>query len=347
MIASQMRIPDLWLKRALALSILPEGSRIDWITNQALGECISGSTATAFKFNKQIAGDNHIRTADELFYLGATLEYLALNGPSEDFRRLGRESVSRYIEARARKLELWPDALAGTFSDFANALVSFVRQRADFGDKGEAYFRKLMAKRLHQELAEALPEDRALPIKIVPGRGLPGEDRIAREPSREQMPFRPKDTIQFLIPPAEKDQQLMGFELRTDDSVVSKPWPEAGNWHGPKHQMAGKAGHLLDHDADVASETGTFWVQAVGVDAGALANKDQLPEPMRKLIKDAPADWPPGYAKTMALVTYVRRAAESAVEAKSKAARLGEAIPADADAPLRLYRGSYAVVNKP
>lgn len=366
MIVEQMRVPDLWLKRELALALLPPGSDLRRVTNQILAECVRGPQGTASKFNHLIAGDDPVRVADDLFYLAATLEFLVLEGPPEGF---GRKDIDAYVERVNRSLALWPDPILGTFGEFAHALMHVVERRADYALRGADHFWNLMASAVHQNLHEVLGDvaDLAGGVAVLSGSernwasAVGGPERIIRQPTRERARVTEGDFVQLIVPHAPKPQIVFGFELRTDARAVTDPWRDVGSWFAPRYQPAAQAMALLAEFEDDAKNAraespGDYWLQIIGIDAPNVAPEmPTLPEAITKLIDGYPAEWRRehlGYAETVACVTFLNRLERERKVAANKRQRLEDANHSHPeDAPIikarpRLYHSHYTVVAR-
>ncbi|MDO9223604.1 MAG: hypothetical protein Q7U20_07820 [Caulobacter sp.] len=353
MIAEQMRVPDLWLKRELALALVPPGKSVVRITNEILAQCVRGPNTGGYTLNKIITGDEAVRRADDLYRLAATLEFLVTNGAPEGFCHTHIDAFTG--RDGEKELALWPNAILGTFGDFARALLQLVNDRPDFHALGgEAHFIGVLSQAVRQNLYERLSKAAELAgsIAVLSGRN----ERLIRQPSSEDPKVKVGDNIQLIIPSSPSPQVVFGFELRADDRMVLDPWKMVGSWFAPRFQAAGEALALLpvpdQRKHPYADGLGPYWIQVVGVEvAASRANAEpELPSSMSKLTKDRPTDWPNGYAEAMALVTFVDRESRKRRNATSTRLRLERNYHAEAAAEMspippgiRLYRARYEV----
>ena len=340
MTVEQMRLPDLWLKRAMTLSVVPDGCDVAWISTGALARCTFAEDAQAPQFSHAIAGDCCLNVADEVYFLAAAFEYLVLKGPDAGFKqRAGRAELSGFIAKRGGSPALFREPILGTMAEFAKGLTTILRERADFDAKGgEAYFIRVMAERVAQEILIALPPRDAQPLVI----GSPAE-RIVRQPS-DPRPFEAREPIQFIVPPHRSRQKLFGFEMRLDDRVVVDPWEMVGGWFEPRIQPAGKPCFLLDTGSFAADSAGEFLVSIFGVDE-RNGGSGGLPAELKSLIADAPPRWPRGYKEAIASVTFMERQQKKHVRAENAERRHGIG-KASSVTPPRLYQARYSVVAK-
>jgi len=313
MIADQVRMPDLWLKRALALALLPDGKQPSWLTGKTLMECLRGGGSEQ-TLNHLIAGDYLTTVNSDLYYFAATMEYLVLHGASE---RFGRKDIERFASERGEQLALWRDPVLGTYSDFANALCRIGSANSHTQLKRQ----KAMAAALRQNLQDALDNatDAAGALRLLWGKTrnwaltADGLERIIRQPMNDTPEIPVGDFVQIVVPPAATAQWVFGFELRTDDDALSKPWQEVGGWFAPRYQSSGCGIALLqeyvdDVDNPVATEPGEFRICIIGVEAPEGANvPPALPNEMRALLRNPPEGRPNGYAEAIATVTYANR----------------------------------------
>lgn len=339
MTVEQMRLPDLWLKRAMTLSVVPDGCDVAWISTGALARCAFGRDAQAPQFSHAIAGDCCLNVADEVYFLAAAFEYLVLRGPDAGFKQhAGRDELSGFIAERGGAPALFREPILGTIGEFARGLVAVLRNRADFDVKGgEAYFFRVMAERVGQEILAALPSRGAQPLVIAP----PAE-RVVKQPS-DPRPFDAREPIQFTIPPHRSRQKLFGFEMRLDDGVVIDPWETVGGWFEPRIQPVGKPCLLLEAGSFAADTAGEFLVSIFGVDE-KTGGQGGLPAELEALITDTPPRWPRGYKEVMASVTFMERQQKKHVRA-TNAERRHTARKASPATPPRLYQARYSVIS--
>lgn len=359
MSVDQVRMPDLWLKRALAFALLDEGQQTFRLKGEVLAECVRGPTGTVFSLNKMIAGDTMVGVATDLYYLAATFEYLLVKGPEAKF---DHASIAAF--AAERTLTLHPNPILGTFSDFANGLLALMRKQSGWSSDKEERARSSLTRVLRQALKDAL-DDQTHPgeaLHILWGKqrnwalSPDGLERIVRQPANEIPEIPANDFIQIVAPSAPSAQWLFGFELRADDGAVTDPWETVGSWFAPRNQPADTAIALLpefeqeDRNA-TAVGLGRFWIQLIGVEARAGVNTPPgLPPELAKLTAKRPVDWPTGYAEAIASVTYVSRLhdARRTAEGRQERQRLYLEPMAGDEAPLpttaRLYRAEYLVL---
>lgn len=367
--ALTVRLPDLWLKRAMAMKVLPVVEGAERVQNAWFIQCVRGADGRDALFSQWLAGDTAIRVADDLHLLAATLELLILNGnPSEITHTSAKEYLTR------NQTPILKAGLLGTFGEFAVTLDQLLQGRADYHDLGGAdYVQQLLSEVVRSELLGGLDAhtEQGGAIQILHGQArdwvgsIAAGEKIIRQPKNDQQEEIAKgDFVQFVVPPTIGSRFIFGFELRMDDGLVSHPWEDSGSWLGTRLQVSGKATLLFDDpvqdkDAPFADVEGTFAARLVSVDAGLLSDFAGICdhfEPNVKtkgLIDGCPTSWPDGYAKSIALVTYVKRAADRAKRVRNKneleAKRSAAFILHDVDQvtepsiPL-LYRGNYLVV---
>ncbi len=366
--ALTVRLPDLWLKRAMALKLLPVVENAAKVQNAWFVRCIRDADGREALFSQWLSGDTTMRVADDVQLLAATLELLILNGNPAD---IDHESAKAHLNAGGGHLK---SGLLGTFGEFAGSLDHLLQARADYQELGGAeYVRHSLTEAVRTELLGSLEAntEKAGSIQILHGNSrdwvgsIAAGEKIIRQPKNDKLEKIAKgDFVQFVVPPTIGSRFMFGFELRMDDGLVSHPWEDAGSWLGTRLQVSGKATLLFDDpvqdkDAPFADVEGTFAARLVSVDAGLLSDFAGICdhfEPNVKtkgLVDGCPTSWPDGYAKSIALVTYVKRAADRAkrarnkneLEAKRSATFIGQSavrVP-EPSIPL-LHQGSYLVV---
>lgn len=364
--APSVRLPDLWLKLAMGMELLPGGKATARLQNGWFVECIRGESGRAPLFNQWLAGDLPIRVADDLHMLAGVLECLILGYKPEDISHV---TAKTYLAKTGARMLM--QGMLGTFAEFASCLDRLMQTRADYADLGgSGHVRRILGALVRSELVSSLDAhgDIGGTVHVLHGKArswvgsINAGEKIVRQPSRR--PVIPKgDFVQFVLPPAERHQCVFGFELRLDDDLALTPWGDAGAWLAPRLQEAGKAALLFDepvNDADAAfvDGDGDYGIRIVAVETdGNGVSPDTgadhlLPVDLTKLILDTPEAWPTGYAEAMALATFVKRRARRAKSAQASNTR--EAERADnfdghianlkaAPSRLRLYRGEYSV----
>jgi hypothetical protein len=364
-IGTRHRLPDLWLKRELVLALLPPGTPANRLDNGVMARCIRGLSGVPSMLNKMLAGDDPVREADDLVYWTALFEHLVMKGVGNG---LDQGSLDAYIEARQGGLALRGEAVLGTFGDFALALLNLVRERADYATAGgDAYFARALERTIRACLHDVLDPvtDAHGAIGVLHGKTrdwalAPGRERIIRQPAFDELNIPQGDHVQLIIPPADEDQDVFGFELAVGEAAFRAPWTDAGSWLTPQRQARGKALFLLPEFGDDALNPraevpGRFWIQVVGVPVTNPNGIADVPPAVRKLIGGCPIDWPPGYAEAMASVSHIRRLSRAGKKATSLHHRTrrqiqlynGDLTETDAFRPLapaRLYRTSYRVI---
>lgn len=360
MSVDQVRMPDLWLKRALAFALLDEGEKTFWLVGDTLIKAVRGSTGTVFSLNKMIAGDTKVGVGTDLYYFAALFEYLLVEGPEAKF---DHATIAAFAAARPT-LALYPKPILGTFSDFAGGLLVLMSKQPGWSPEKDDRARKALARVLRQALKDAL-DDASHPaekLHILWGKqrnwalSADGLERIIHQPVNEIPPIPEGDFVQIVAPGAPSAQWLFGFELRADDGAVTDPWGAVGSWFALRNQPAETAIALLpefaeeERNATVAGP-GNFWIQVIGVEAPVGINiPPALPPELAKLIAHSPVDWPAGYAEAIASVTYVSRQHDwrRKEEGRQERRRAYLEPMAGDDGPLpakaRLYRGEYRVV---
>ncbi len=109
-----VRLPDLWLKRAMAMRLLPLGTQGSFVQNGWFVRCVKGIDGRDALFSQWLAGDTAIRVADDLQFLAGTLELLLLKGnPSE----IDHDTIKNYL-AKGQG-QILKEGLVGTFGEFA------------------------------------------------------------------------------------------------------------------------------------------------------------------------------------------------------------------------------------
>lgn len=365
--APSVRLPDLWLKLAMAMELLPGGKATARLQNGWFIECIRDESDRAPLFNQWLAGDLPIRVADDLHMLAGVLECLILGHRADD---MNHKTVKAYVAETGAKT-LVP-GLLGTFAHFASCLDRLMQTRSDYPALGGAeHVRQVLGALVRSELVSGLDEHGEVSgtVHVLHGKerswvgSINAGEKIVRQPSGH--PIIPKgDFVQFVLPPAERGQCVFGVELRLDDELVTAPWGDAAAWLAPRLHEQGKAALLFDdpvNDADAAyvDGDGDYGIRIVAVDTGEqdisvnASTKALLPTELTKLTLDAPEAWPTGYAEAMALVTYVERRARRAKSAQAgnaretaRAAKFGGHVADLKPEPTRarLYRGQYRVV---
>lgn len=364
-----VRLPDLWLKRSMAMKLLPSGVEGSRIQNRWFAQCVRGDTAKDALFNQWLAGDIKIGIGDDLPLLAVTLERLILeDNPGE----IDHATVKEYLAAG--RLPILLPGLRGTFGEFAEGLNLLLKNRSDYHELGgENYIRTVLADTVRHELIDALDEhtEPAGMVQILHGKtrdwvgSIGAGEKIIRQPSAIKTETIDKGNfVQLVIPPAIQSRFAFGFELRIDDRLISDPWENSGSWLGDKLQLAGKATLLFDDPVDdahapIVDVEGTFCTRIISVDAEqsgsflGICDAASMDKTAKGLVDGCPNNWPAGYAKTIALATYVKRAAYRVKRAHNRNAeeiRRAKEFPAHLakfeDEPMipLLYKGSYVVV---
>lgn len=363
MAVDYVHMPDLWLKRALAFSLLDEGETTFRLSGKTLIECVRAGRGTVFDLNHMIAGDAPVGVKTDLYFLAATFEYLLLHGPEGP---LNHKTVAAFVADRPEGLGLWPGPILGTYSQFAVALLALMKGRSDWSPERENHYRASMGRVLRQKLRDDMEKktDPATRLHVLWGASRnwalspSGLERIIRQPEHETPVISVGDFMQIVVPTAPSHQWVFGFEIRTDDLSVTEPWERTGGWFAPRVQRMGDTTALLPEFEDderncTAEEPGTFWIQLAGVDVPPGINEPpSLPPELAKLVSNAPADWPFGYAEAMATVTYVARLHDRRKKASNRKAReevwlepkAGHEVTVPSRA--RLYRQEYRVVGR-
>lgn len=317
---------------------------MDYVQNGAFARCVRGDTGRAATFNQWMAGDNALRIADDVHYLAATLECLVTQGikhkPDRKTYDWDHGTIKNYVAICLGGIRL-ERSLLGTFGEFGASLLDIVSKRADYESLGgRKYFRETLDAVVRKALVETLPAcaDQLGEVEVLHGKARHWLERLARHPPREKSAVPEGHFIQFVVPRYFSDQLILGFELLTDVDLASAAWKDTAGWFSPRVQHAGKSAFVLDEPLDDAEAyraevPGDCLVQVVGIDAPGDA---ALPHDLSRLTINRPADWPKGYAETMALITYAKRRALNVVKAENK----NEPV----SARLRLYRNSYKVV---
>lgn len=367
--AHSVRLPDLWLKRAMAMEMLPPGTDTSRVQNAWFVRCVKGVDGRAPLFNQWLAGDAAIRVADDLHLLAATLELLILNGnPSE----ISTHSAKQYLIENP--IPILMAGLLGTFGEFAESLDRLLQRRKDYHEIcASAHIQSKLSAVVRRELLGTLDEHTqpAGTIQILHGKDrdwvgsiAAGEKIIRRSAKCKTERIAKGDFVQFVVAPTLGARFVFGFELRLDDNLVSARWEDVGSWLGTRLQLSGKATMLFDdpvsdEDAAFADVEGEFAVRLVSVDTELLTDFSRICDDLdpeaktRGLIDGCPETWPTGYAKAVALVTYVKRATDRAkrarnkneLEAKRSAASISydAALVAEPAIPF-LYQGNYVVI---
>lgn len=364
-----VRLPDLWLKRAMTMKLLPFGVEGARIQNRWFAQCVRGDTAKDALFNQWLAGDTKIGTGDDLHLLAGTLERLILEGnPGE----ISHATVKKYL-ATGRPPILLP-GLLGTFSEFSAALNLLLERRSDYHELGgEKHIHSVLAHTVRHELIDALDEhtEPAGMVQILHGKTRDwvgsigaGEKIIRQRSAVKNETIEKGEFVQLVIPPTIQSRLAFGFEVRMDDGLITDPWEDSGSWLGDKLQLAGKATLLFndpvdDADAPLVDVEGTFCTRIISVDAEQSANFLGICEAVstdktaKGIMDGCPDNWPAGYAKTIALVTYVKRAAYRVKRVHNRnaeevrlAAEFPKHISKFEEEPMmpRLYKGNYVVV---
>ena len=367
--ALTVRLPDLWLKRAMAMQMLPTGVKDARIQNRWFAQCVRGDTAKEPLFNQWLAGDTKIGTGNDLHLLAGTLERLILEGNPDE---INHATVKEYLAASRPQILL--PGLLGTFGEFAAKLNLLLKNRSDYDELGgEKHIHTVLADTVRHELIDTLDEhtEPAGMVQILHGKtrdwvgSIGAGEKIIRQRSAVKTETIDKgEFVQLVIPPTIQSRFAFGFELRIDDGLISESWENSGSWLGDKLQLAGKATLLFDDPVDdahapIVDVEGTFCTRIISVDAKQSSNFLGLCDPASKdktakgIMDGCPNNWPAGYAKTIALVTYVKRAAYRVKRAHNRNAeeiRRAKEFPAHLakfeDEPMipLLYKGSYVVV---
>jgi hypothetical protein len=364
-----VRLPDLWLKRSMAMKLLPRGTQGSFVQNGWFIRCVKGMDGRDSLLSQWVAGDATIRVSDDLHLLAGTLELLILNGnPAE----INHDKVKEYL-AKCHA-PLLKEGLLGTFGEFATSLDRLLQKRSDYRENGGAgYVQKVLGAVVRNELLGLLDKhtEPGGSVQILHGKtrewvgSIAAGEKIIRQPiNGKQVTIEKGEFVQFVVPPTLGSRFVFGFELRLDDDLVSSPWADVGSWLGTRLQLAGKATLLLedpvnDKDAAFADVEGAFGARLVSVDAQFLSDFSGICDDLdpsvktKGLVDGCPENWPNGYAKTVALATYVKRATDRAKRARNRneleaqraaASALYDAAPVTEPSIPLLYQGSYLVV---
>lgn len=358
-----VRLPDLWLKRDLLYALLPEGQAALRVSGKVLIDVMRGSRGGPPELSRLLHGDSPARIKTDLYYLAAAFEHFIVKGPEA---RIGRAELDAFIDERGGALAFWPAPILGTFSAFACAALALMGTRPGWTAAREQEAIEALGRTLRAALKDKVEDttDAAGKLRMLWGKqrnwalASSALDRIIRQPETETPEIPEGDFVQIVVPAAEADQWVFGFELRADDTAVTAPWEKTGSWFAPCFQRAGEAMALLPEYEEAARnptvvEPGRFSIRLIGVEVPPGVNAPpRLPNALTKLTKDTPPDWPYGYAEAMASVTYAGRLHEARKEAQGKRAREErdlEPMPGqEVEVPERakLYYADYGVIGR-
>lgn len=351
----------------MALALLPGGADANRVRNDWFANCVRPHTVSSSMWSQWLAGDSPIRLADDLPHLAATLELLLIHGTPG---AITYAEVAKHV--MEKRTPILASGLIGTFVDFAEAIellagtdthYSFVRNTQDT--------RRILAGVVRAEILDTLDgaTEPASEIAVLHGKSrdwvgsiTAGEKIVRQHRLANVNRIANDDFVQFVVPPPDADQWVLGIQLCLDDCLVSKGWDDVGSWFEMRRQPAGKALMMFDepaNDADAARAdgAGTFSVRLLGLSAEHMPTEPShgalLPPSLIKLVKGHPEHWPAGYAEAMALPTFASRANKLKTGVRNRNAReikwaekAGDRAPSLNDEPLKpkLYSCLYHVV---